>query len=74
MVDVIIAVIWTAVDSFETDYDTIDSKLGQDDVLKVKVVCDFRYNILWISIITLYKIGLFIIVTLLSLLTINIYY
>ena len=63
--------IWTAVDSFETDYDTIDSK---DDVLKVKVVCDFRYNILWISIITLYKIGLFIIVTLLSLLTINIYY
>ena len=71
MVDVIIAVIWTAVDSFETDYDTIDSK---DDVLKVKVVCDFRYNILWISIITLYKIGLFIIVTVLSLLTINIYY
>ena len=72
LIDVIIAVIWTAVDSFETDYDTIDSKLGQDDVLKVKVVCDCRYYSLWISIITLYKIGLFIIVTVLSLLTINI--
>ena len=72
LVDVIIAVIWTAVDSFEADYDTIDSKLGQDDVLKVKVVCDCRYHSLWISIITLYKIGLFIIVTVLSLLTINI--
>ena len=69
VVDVIIAVIWTAVNSFD---DTIDNKLGQDDVLKVKAVCDCRYHSLWISIITLYKIGLFIIVTVLSLLTINI--
>ena len=69
LVDVIIAVIWTVVDSFKTDYDIID---WQDDVLKVKVVCDCGYYSLWISIITLYKIGLFIIVTVLSLLTINI--
>ena len=60
LVDVIIAVIWTAVDSFEADYSVID---WQDDVLKVKVVCDCKYHSLWISIVTLYKVSLFIIVT-----------
>ena len=66
LVDVIIAVIWTVLDTQQTQY------FFDKNLLKRKAVCACvceHNKILWLSIIVLYKVGLFIIVTVLALLT-----
>ena len=67
LIDIIIAVFWTTLDKFDTEQ--IRKTEGK---ILFRTICTCEYYAAWLSAIVLYKTGLLILVTVLSLLTRNV--
>ena len=68
LIDIIIAVFWTTLDRFNTE----QIRKTEGKILKLRTICTCEYHAVWLSAVMFYKMGLLILVTVLSLLTKNI--